>query len=107
MFHTIIYHSSYTIIYHRLCTIHHTPYIFAMHDTYSPFLQHLFIPPSRLPTPPLPGLIQMDVMADTMCVQRSKLEPEAHKGRMQANCYSIRFAGSLVGAIGTYCYGVW
>ena len=45
------------------------------------------------------GLIQMDVMADTMCVQRSKLEPEERKGQMQANCYSIRFAGSLVGAI--------
>lgn len=45
------------------------------------------------------GLIQMDVMADTMCVQRSKFEPEETKGQMQASCYSIRFAGSLIGAI--------
>lgn len=45
------------------------------------------------------GLIQMDVMADTMCVQRSKFEPEATRGQMQATCYSIRFAGSLIGAI--------
>ena len=45
------------------------------------------------------GLIQMDVMADTMCVQRSKFEPEETKGQMQASCYSIRFAGSLLGAI--------
>lgn len=44
------------------------------------------------------GLIQMDVMADTMCVQRSKFEPEETKGQMQASCYSIRFAGSLLGA---------
>lgn len=45
------------------------------------------------------GLIQMDVMADTMCVQRSKLEPEEQKGGMQSSCYSIRFAGSFIGSI--------
>jgi MFS family permease len=45
------------------------------------------------------GLIQMDVMADTMCVQRSKLEPEEEKGQLQASCYSIRFAGGLIGAV--------
>ena len=45
------------------------------------------------------GLIQMDVMADTMCVERSKFEEEETKGQMQATCYSIRFGGSLVGAI--------
>lgn len=45
------------------------------------------------------GLIVMDVMADTMCVQRSKFEPEETKGQMQASCYSVRFAGSLLGAI--------
>lgn len=45
------------------------------------------------------GLIVMDVMVDTMCVQRSKFEPEESKGQMQASCYSIRFAGSLIGAI--------
>ena len=45
------------------------------------------------------GLIQMDVMADTMCVERSKFEEEGTKGQMQASCYSIRFGGSLIGAI--------
>lgn len=45
------------------------------------------------------GLIQMDVMADTMCVQRSKFEPEDSRGQMQATFYSIRFAGGLVGAV--------
>lgn len=45
------------------------------------------------------GLIQLDVMADTMCVERSKFEPDDTKGQMQASCYSIRFAGSLLGAI--------
>ena len=45
------------------------------------------------------GLIQMDVMTDTMLVERSKFEKEAVKGQMQASCYSIRFFGGLVGAI--------
>jgi hypothetical protein len=45
------------------------------------------------------GLIQVDVMADTMCVERSKFEPEATRGQMQASCYSVRFTGSLLGAI--------
>eukprot|EP01038_Epipyxis_sp_PR26KG_P012294 gene12294-16485_t len=45
------------------------------------------------------GLIELDVMADTMCVQRSKFEPEDRKGQMQSSFYSIRFAGSLIGAI--------
>ena len=45
------------------------------------------------------GLICMDVMADTMCVERAKFEPEAIRGHMQASCYSIRFGGSLLGAI--------
>jgi dipeptide/tripeptide permease len=45
------------------------------------------------------GLIQMDVMADTMCVERSKFELEESKGQMQATCYSVRFGGSLVGAV--------
>lgn len=72
------------------------------------------------------GLIQMDVMADTMCVERSKVRHSRHhtrsrstpnrkyyavsphprqfevddrRGQMQASCYSIRFAGSLVGAV--------
>jgi hypothetical protein len=45
------------------------------------------------------GLIILDVMADTMCVQRSKYESELEKGQMQSSCYSIRFGGSLFGAI--------
>ena len=45
------------------------------------------------------SLFQMDVMADTMCVERSKFEEEETKGQMQATCYSIRFGERLVGAI--------
>jgi hypothetical protein len=45
------------------------------------------------------GLIQMDVMADTMCVQRSRFEKEESMGQLQASFYSIRFAGGLAGAI--------
>jgi hypothetical protein len=45
------------------------------------------------------GLIMFDVMADTMCVERSRFEPEATRGQMQATCYSIRFAGGLLGAV--------
>lgn len=45
------------------------------------------------------GLIQMDVMADTMCVERSRFEANEQKGQMQSSFYSIRFAGSLLGAV--------
>jgi MFS family permease len=45
------------------------------------------------------GLIMVDVVADTMCVQRSRFEKEDHKGHMQASFYSVRFAGGLAGAI--------
>ena len=45
------------------------------------------------------GLIQMDVMTDTMVVERSKFEKESERGQMQASCYSIRFGGSVVGAM--------
>lgn len=45
------------------------------------------------------GLVQMDVMADTMCVERSKFEPEDIKGQMQSTFYSIRFSGGLLGAL--------
>lgn len=44
------------------------------------------------------GLIMMDVMSDTMVVERSKFEPERDHGQMQASCYSMRFAGAVVGA---------
>jgi MFS family permease len=45
------------------------------------------------------GLIMVDVMADTMCVQRSRFEKDDHRGQMQASFYSVRFAGGLIGAI--------
>lgn len=45
------------------------------------------------------GLIQMDVMSDTMCVERSKFESDDDKGQLQASCYSVRFAGSVAGAV--------
>lgn len=45
------------------------------------------------------GLIMVDVMADTMCVQRSRFEHEDARGQMQASFYSVRFAGGVVGAI--------
>ena len=45
------------------------------------------------------GLITIDVMADTMCVERSKFEPETIKGQMQATCYSSRFGGAVLGAV--------
>jgi Na+/melibiose symporter-like transporter len=49
------------------------------------------------------GLIQTDVMADTMCVERSKFESEEERGQMQATCYSIRFAGGIIGSIAGAC----
>jgi hypothetical protein len=45
------------------------------------------------------GIIQMDVMADTMVVERSKFEAEERKGQLQATCYSIRFGASFAGAL--------
>ena len=45
------------------------------------------------------GLIQMDVMTDTMLVERSKFEKDPNRGQMQASCYSIRFGGGVLGAI--------
>lgn len=33
------------------------------------------------------GLICFDVMADTMCVERSKFEESSQRGQMQASCY--------------------
>ena len=44
------------------------------------------------------GLIIIDVMADTMTVERSKYEPDCIKGQMQATCYSARFGGAVLGA---------
>jgi hypothetical protein len=45
------------------------------------------------------GLIEFDVMADTMVVERSRYESDARKGQMQASCYSTRFGGGLIGAV--------
>ncbi|CAM9894602.1 unnamed protein product [Chrysoparadoxa australica] len=46
------------------------------------------------------GQIMADVMADTMVVGRSRHEPEGKKGQLQASCYAIRFAGSIIGCLG-------
>lgn len=72
------------------------------------------------------GLITMDVMCDTMvciaaissfiltvyfylqfniffsvqCVERSRFEPDAIKGQMQATYYTVRFAGGILGSFG-------
>jgi MFS family permease len=45
------------------------------------------------------GLIQMDVMADTMVVLRSKCEKPIDKGKLQSTCYAIRYWGRFIGAI--------
>ena len=45
------------------------------------------------------GLIQLDVMCDTMCVERSRFEQTKNQGQMQASCYSIRFGGTLIGSL--------
>ena len=42
------------------------------------------------------GLIMMDVMCDTMVVERSKFEEDSNLGQMQASCYSFRFGGRFV-----------
>ncbi len=51
------------------------------------------------------GIILMDVMADTMCVERSRFEHEDIRGQMQASFYSIRFGGTVLGAVvgGSIC----
>ena len=45
------------------------------------------------------GLIQLDVMCDTMTVERSRFEQTKNQGQMQASCYSIRFGGTLIGSL--------
>ena len=45
------------------------------------------------------GLIQLDVMCDTMFVERSRFEDVKNQGQMQASCYSIRFGGTLIGSL--------
>lgn len=51
------------------------------------------------------GIIMMDVMADTMIVERSQYEPESDQGRLLASSRMIRAAGNLLGEIcGTYLY---
>jgi len=46
------------------------------------------------------GIIMADVSADTIIVERSKYEPEHKKGTAQATCYSVRFFGGMLGALG-------
>ena len=43
------------------------------------------------------GLIFTDVMADTLVVERMKLEQKKDIGSMQTLCWCMRFAGNLVG----------
>eukprot|EP01041_Mallomonas_annulata_P009278 gene9278-19257_t len=51
------------------------------------------------------GLIMMDVMVDTMVVERSRYEQTERRGQLQASCQATRYAGSLMGAIaGTLLY---
>eukprot|EP00606_Chrysophyceae_sp_TOSAG23-5_P000703 GSChrysophyteH2.ASY1.ANO1.1193.1 assembled CDS len=45
------------------------------------------------------GLVFMDVMSDTMCVQRSTFENISDSGKMQTACYLCRFAGNVIGAV--------
>lgn len=45
------------------------------------------------------GMIMLDVMADTMCVERSRFEPDDIQGQMQSSYYSIRFGGGLIGSV--------
>uniref|UniRef100_A0A7S1TWA3 Major facilitator superfamily (MFS) profile domain-containing protein n=1 Tax=Phaeomonas parva TaxID=124430 RepID=A0A7S1TWA3_9STRA len=51
------------------------------------------------------GEIMVDVMADTLAVERSRYEPSEGRGQMQATCYALRFFGSVLGAgTGTLVY---
>jgi MFS family permease len=43
------------------------------------------------------GQIMADVMADTLVVERAKSEIGDCKGQLQATCYAVRFAGSVLG----------
>lgn len=45
------------------------------------------------------GLILMDVIVDTLCVERSRFEPNHRRGNFQSSCYATRFGGTLVGEI--------
>ena len=51
------------------------------------------------------GAIMVDVMADTLVVERAAYEPEASRGQLQASCYAMRFFGAMLGACaGTVLY---
>jgi hypothetical protein len=45
------------------------------------------------------GFMQAEVTSDAIMVERSKLEPEATRGSMQAVGYTLRFAGAVVGSV--------
>ena len=47
------------------------------------------------------GLTLADVSADTMVVERSRYEPQHKKGKAQATCYTVRFAGGIIGSLGS------
>lgn len=51
------------------------------------------------------GLWCADVMADSVVVQKTRLEPEARRGQMQSTCYVLRFFGLMISAsTSTYMY---
>lgn len=51
------------------------------------------------------GLWFADVMADVLVAEKSRLEPEAERGNLQATCYSCRFFAQLVSApVTSYLY---
>eukprot|EP00612_Vaucheria_litorea_P002909 CAMPEP_0171461766 /NCGR_PEP_ID=MMETSP0945-20130129/6080_1 /TAXON_ID=109269 /ORGANISM="Vaucheria litorea, Strain CCMP2940" /LENGTH=487 /DNA_ID=CAMNT_0011988173 /DNA_START=115 /DNA_END=1575 /DNA_ORIENTATION=+ len=51
------------------------------------------------------GQIMGDVMADTLVVERARMENTESRGQLQASCYAIRFAGTVFGYLfGTVLY---
>lgn len=78
--------------------------------------------PSSLPLPSPPsipllslsfflfgiGLWCADVMADAVVAEKSRLEPENHRGMLQATCYTCRFLAQFISAsLMTGLYGQW
>ncbi|KAG5179232.1 folate-biopterin transporter [Tribonema minus] len=45
------------------------------------------------------GQIMADVMADTLVVERARLEDTEQRGQLQATCYAVRFMGSVLGCL--------
>jgi hypothetical protein len=47
------------------------------------------------------GVVLADVAADSMIVERSRLEPLGHKGAMQSMAYVFRFSGAFFSCMKT------